>query len=59
VLWGLRDHFLAPSFADPAALDPFVRDLTVVPIEEAGHFVQNEAPERVNRELLRWLTGRP
>jgi pimeloyl-ACP methyl ester carboxylesterase len=27
----------------------------VVFIEDAGHFVQNEAPERVNEELLRWL----
>ena len=55
LLWGMRDRFLAPSFADPAALARFVRDLTVVPIEEAGHFVQNEAPERVNEELVGWL----
>jgi pimeloyl-ACP methyl ester carboxylesterase len=55
VLWGLRDRFLAPSFADPGALDRFVADLTVVPIEDAGHFVQNEAPERVSRELVDWL----
>jgi pimeloyl-ACP methyl ester carboxylesterase len=27
-------------------------------IEDAGHFVQSEAPERVNEVLLRWL-GRP
>jgi pimeloyl-ACP methyl ester carboxylesterase len=26
-----------------------------VRIADAGHFVQNEAPERVNEELLRWL----
>jgi pimeloyl-ACP methyl ester carboxylesterase len=28
-------------------------------IEDAGHFVQNEAPARVNEELLRWLSGDP
>jgi pimeloyl-ACP methyl ester carboxylesterase len=28
---------------------------TVVWIDDAGHFVQNEAPERVNAELLGWL----
>jgi pimeloyl-ACP methyl ester carboxylesterase len=28
---------------------------TVVLIDDAGHFVQNEAPDRVNDELLRWL----
>ncbi len=55
VLWGMRDRFLAPSFADPQALERFVRDLTVVPIDDAGHFVQNEAPERVSDELVRWL----
>jgi pimeloyl-ACP methyl ester carboxylesterase len=55
VLWGTRDRFLAPSFADPEHLGRFVRDLTLVRIEEAGHFVQNEAPNRVNEELLRWL----
>jgi epoxide hydrolase 4 len=27
----------------------------VVRIEEAGHFVQNEAPERVNAALPDWL----
>jgi epoxide hydrolase 4 len=55
VLWGMRDRFLAPSFADPQQLGRFVRDLTVVRIADAGHFVQNEAPERVNEELVRWL----
>jgi pimeloyl-ACP methyl ester carboxylesterase len=55
VLWGMRDRFLAPSFADPEQLARFVRDLTVVQIDETGHFVQNEAPDRVNAELVRWL----
>jgi pimeloyl-ACP methyl ester carboxylesterase len=30
----------------------------VVFIEDAGHFVQNEMPDRVNEELLRWLARR-
>jgi pimeloyl-ACP methyl ester carboxylesterase len=55
LVWGMRDRFLAPSFADPERLGRFVRDLTVVRIEEAGHFVQNEAPARVNDALIRWL----
>ena len=32
-------------------------NVEVVRIEEAGHYVQNEAPERVNDELLRWLAA--
>ena len=27
----------------------------VVFVEDAGHFLQNEAPDRVNEELVRWL----
>ena len=58
VLWGRRDRFLAASLADERRLGRHALDLCVVRIEDAGHFVQNEAPERVNRELLAWL-GRP
>ena len=54
VLWGMRDRFLDPALADEG-LERFVRELTVVRIEDAGHFVQNEAPERVNAELVGWL----
>lgn len=58
VLWGARDRFLGVELADPARLRPFFapgREPEVVLVEEAGHFVQNEAPDRVNAELLRWL----
>ena len=55
VLWGMHDRFLGPSLADEEQLRRFAPNVTVVPIEEAGHFVQNEAPERVNAELLAWL----
>jgi epoxide hydrolase 4 len=55
VLWGMRDRFLAPGFADPERLRRYAPQVEVVEIEEAGHYVQNEAPERVNAELLRWL----
>lgn len=55
VLWGVHDRFLGPALADEARLRRYAPDLRVVRIDEAGHFVQNEAPERVNRELLGWL----
>jgi epoxide hydrolase 4 len=55
VLWGMHDRFLSPSFADEEHLTRYAPNVTVVRIDEAGHFVQNEAPERVNAELLRWL----
>jgi pimeloyl-ACP methyl ester carboxylesterase len=58
VLWGVEDRFLGRDLIAPDVLRQALSDgnvPTVVPIEDAGHFVQNEAPERVNAELLRWL----
>ena len=59
VLWGVHDRFLAPALADDKRLRRYAPDLRVVRIADAGHFVQNEAPKRVNDELLAWLTARP
>ena len=58
ILWGVEDRFLGPELAAPERLRRALADgnvPTVVLIDGAGHFVQNEAPERVNAELLRWL----
>ena len=59
VVWGLRDRFLVPALVEPAVLATAMapgNTPELVVIDDAGHFVQNEAPERFNRELLRWLT---
>jgi len=58
VLWGTEDRFLGRELAAPDRLRRSLADgnePTVVLIGDAGHFVQNEAPDRVNDELLRWL----
>src|SRR4029079_5729764 len=58
VLWGVEDRFLGRELVTLERLrDAFSEGNvpSVVLIEDAGHFVQNEAPERVNDELLRWL----
>jgi pimeloyl-ACP methyl ester carboxylesterase len=58
VLWGTEDRFLGRELADPGRLRRSLADgnePTVVWIDDAGHFVQNEAPDRVNDELLLWL----
>ena len=58
VLWGVEDRFLGRELVEPERLRRSLAEgnvPTVVLIDDAGHFVQNEAPERVNDELLRWL----
>jgi pimeloyl-ACP methyl ester carboxylesterase len=60
VIWGVHDAFLGQEMVAPEALRTtmaFPQEATVVPIESAGHFVQNEAPEEVTRTLLEWLSG--
>ena len=58
VLWGVEDRFLERDLVAPERLRHALVEgnlATVVWIDDAGHFVQNEAPERVNAELVRWL----
>lgn len=58
ILWGVHDRFLGLELIDREKLLKVLatgNEPEIVFVEEAGHFVQNEAPERVNAELLRWL----
>jgi pimeloyl-ACP methyl ester carboxylesterase len=58
ILWGVEDRFLGKELLEPARMAPFWEDgraPEVRLIEGAGHFVQNEAPDRVNAGLLSWL----
>jgi len=53
VIWGTGDQILPLSLADPGRRR--VPDLRLEPIEGAGHFVQSDAPDRVNTLLLDFL----
>lgn len=53
VIWGLQDRALAQQNLD--SLDKFVRDLTVIPLRQSGHFVHQDEPQRVTDEILDWL----
>ncbi len=58
VVWGARDRFLGREMVEAAAMAPYLAPgnaPTIRLLEEAGHFVQNEAPERVNQAMLAWL----
>ena len=53
VLWGLQDRGLVSQNLD--GLEALVNHLTVVRIGSAGHFVQQDEPVQVTREILDWL----
>ena len=50
VIWGDRDRFLVPGLAVPPP--DYVTNARVERIAEASHWVQRDAPERVNALLL-------
>ena len=53
VVWGMADEALLP--ANLEGLDEWVGNLTVEPVEGAGHFVPWEAPDAVSAALERFL----
>ena len=55
LIWGMQDPALVPELA--TGLEAWVPDLRVERIAEAGHWVQHERPDLVNRLLLEHLSG--
>jgi epoxide hydrolase 4 len=53
VIWGERDRYLGVELAEPP--DRLVPDARVERIPEASHWVQQDAPERVNELLIDFL----
>jgi pimeloyl-ACP methyl ester carboxylesterase len=53
MIWGMEDAVFLPPTA--AASNEYVRDLHIQWVDGAGHFVQWDAPERVNELLLDFL----
>jgi pimeloyl-ACP methyl ester carboxylesterase len=56
VIWGRNDPVLGEDLADPG---DYVPNRRVEFIEEAAHFVQADAPDRVNELLLEFLAAKP
>lgn len=55
VIWGERDPALSIGLLD--GLEQVAPRVTVHRIPDAGHWVQNEAPDEVNRVLISFLRG--
>jgi epoxide hydrolase 4 len=53
VLWGELDPYLGPELVDQLA--PWVRNLTVDRLPTAGHWLNQQEPERVNAALLEFF----
>jgi epoxide hydrolase 4 len=53
VIWGERDPFIGAELAEPSAR--WVANVRVERLPEAAHFVQRDAPERVNELLCSFL----
>lgn len=56
VVWGEEDAALGVELLD--GTEELVEDLTVRRLPGVSHWVQQEAPEKVNAILEAWLTGR-
>jgi pimeloyl-ACP methyl ester carboxylesterase len=56
IVWGRDDNWQPTTYAERLAADIPGADLVVVP--NAGHFLMEDAPERVAREVLDFLAGR-
>ncbi len=57
MIWGLEDTALSKETTD--GTDEHVADLTMRFLPGVSHWVQQEAPEIVNAQLLAWLDGDP
>lgn len=53
IVWGMKDAALRPSQLD--GIDDLVTDLTLVRIDDAGHFSPWEAPDAVNKAIGDWI----
>jgi pimeloyl-ACP methyl ester carboxylesterase len=56
VIWGERDQYLGRELAQPDAA--WVPHVHVERLSDAGHWVQNDQPDRVNELLLTFLRTR-
>ena len=55
LIWGMEDRALGYDDVVPGT-EKFVRSLRIEQIQRGGHFIQQERPDEVNRELLAFLT---
>jgi pimeloyl-ACP methyl ester carboxylesterase len=58
MIHGLKDTYLLPGALNDT-WKHLEKDLTLVTIPDAGHFVHRDQPEKVTRTMVRWLSEAP
>jgi pimeloyl-ACP methyl ester carboxylesterase len=53
LVWGERDRYLGTRLTE--GLEPWVPNLRLARLRDASHWVQNDAPDEVNRLILEFL----
>ncbi|KAH9518427.1 Epoxide hydrolase 4 [Bulinus truncatus] len=53
VIWGCKDKCLSKSAPD--LIEQQINNVTVARFEDAGHFVQMDRPDEVNKTIREWL----
>jgi pimeloyl-ACP methyl ester carboxylesterase len=53
IIWGAGDPVLGPELLD--GIEEWVADVSIHLVPGAGHWVESEAPDEVNRELIAFL----
>ena len=56
IAWAMKDVAFLPSYLDTLWLDTFP-DATVTKLDDAGHYLQEDAHERIVPELVRFVGG--
>jgi len=54
ITWAMKDRAFLPSYLDNLWLDTFP-DATVTKLDDAGHYLQEDAHERIVPELVRFV----
>ena len=58
ITWAMKDRAFLPSYLDDLWLDTFP-DATVTKLGDAGHYLQEDAHERIVPELVRFVDALP
>jgi haloalkane dehalogenase len=56
VMWAMQDPAFLPSYLDTLWLDTFP-DASVTKLDDAGHYLQEDAHELIVPELVRFVGG--